>query len=419
MTGHEPDELEARLRRALRSDAGIAPESSAFAARVHRGAGRRRRRQVVASTAAVALVVAGGFATAQLALPDGDGSAPVAGPTAGTATSPGPGGPASPGPGRSPAPADLTVLALAASDPADPWTLAVTPGGDCTARPGQGCAVVVGAGADDGSSDVGVPAPADPASADRSTRYEVSQLAVAGSAADGYDAWAFGGGFVSRHGTAGPWRSVSVPTTGAVTEVAADGDTVYAVFQDTTASLWSSPVSTDAFTPLSVGGTTLGVVSHLVASDGVIAFLNTAGGRASVVQSSTRGASWASGNPCGQGQPSALSAAEGSLWALCADGGRATVWTTPGAAGAWRRVGATVASDSLLAARSATTAVVGGQEGLRVVGPHGSRPLSSADLGDASLLFADPETGYAVVDGRAFRSDDGGRSWARQQPTDG
>jgi hypothetical protein len=43
----------------------------------------------------------------------------------------------------------------------------------------------------------------------------------------------------------------------------------------------------------------------------------------------------------------------------------------------------------------------------------GSERLTTDDFSNATMLgFNNPDVGFAIVDGRAFRTDDGGRTWA-------
>jgi hypothetical protein len=188
-------------------------------------------------------------------------------------------------------------------------------------------------------------------------------------------------------------------------------------------TLVTSPVDHDSFVPVTMGPT-LRDAHDLVVSQGVVAFVNGSDPGSQVVSSSasidTGAASghWRTTTPCGQGGVVHLSSAGPTLWVLCGDGTMDTTTVSADAAPVWSAVPRQLADPTgLISARSASTAVVTFPTGLVSVDARGfSSDLATVDFQQASMLgFTNDQLGFAVVDGRLWRTDDGGHQWQVEQ----
>jgi hypothetical protein len=179
---------------------------------------------------------------------------------------------------------------------------------------------------------------------------------------------------------------------------------------DGSTMLMSSPVASDDFVPLDAG-VTLGDVSDLSVTDAVVAFLNGSIGSRQIV-SLDAGLGWVAENPCDRGEPSQLSAATTSLWVLCTSDHRSTVLVHEVGSPGWHAMGGVYDTTAVLAARTPGSALVAQSGGIWLATAGRSRMLSDNDFSNASMLgFNNADVGFAIVDGRVFRTDDGGSTW--------
>jgi hypothetical protein len=438
MTDHDP--FEERLRDTLRSgDPNARPtDVNAFLDDVHSGARSRRRRRVAGAGLAAALVVAGGgtvVANQTLLQDEGVNAADHttsstvstdATDTASTATRSSSSAPESTGP-PAPTQQNTTVMSLTATGTEHQWALTKTESDAC---PRGGCATLFARSSDDGTwSSLGqLPYGAYHNTGDPDT---VRQVRFVGSAATGYDGWAYGPGLLSTHDGGQSWQVVRSPDLGSVengnaignvVDLEARGDTAYALMVrgESYMELISSPVGTDDWSAVDTGQR-IGTLLDLNVTQGVVAFVDRRGPDVGWVVSSPAddtGAAtgdWRSSQPCGDGGVEQLSSAASTLWALCSDG--AVVVGTIGASGepAWSAVnGGPFDPAGLIAARGPDSAVVAQLHGLFEVSVGAGQDTR---LGPESFAFADvlgftnESLGFVVIDGRLLRTDDGGRSW--------
>jgi hypothetical protein len=421
MTGSDP--FEDRLRETLRADDASAdkPDVDAFLDDVHRGARSRRRRRGAALGAAAALVVIGAGAVGSLGLVDRDDSTPIAdGSTHTTAaatsdTAPMTGSAAGQTVNFT---ADNTrILSVTSTDDTHQWALAQTE----TSRCGGGCFSVVTRSPDSG--DWGAP------SIVTNAAHPASQLRYVAAASGGFDGWAFGPALFSIHGVdGGPdlamWQSVDVG--GSVTSLEAHGQVVYALVEaQGQSTLVTSPTDDDAFETVDTGP--LGDASSLVATAGVVAFLNATDTGTEVLSSRADpdtgrvSGEWTPSQPCRPGsEPVSLSSASDALWALCTDGRTESVSFRPSGGDAWTPVPSyRTGTGSLLTARSADSAVLhlADNTALMLVTPDGASRLTDGSPGFSNptmLGFTNRDLGFAVAEGDLWRSTDGGQTWRQE-----
>jgi hypothetical protein len=211
-----------------------------------------------------------------------------------------------------------------------------------------------------------------------------------------------------------------------VTSLEAHGATVYAlVDQAGSSTLMSSPTSADTFEPVDTGS--LGDASDLVATAGVVAFLDDSGDTTEVLSSDanpTTGVvtgAWARSQPCASGsQPISLSSASDTLWVLCSDGTYDTVAFGSAGGDHWNPVNDyRTGLGSMLTARSTGTAVLypADNTALMLVTADGAGLLTDGSPGfsDPTMLgFTNSDLGFAIADGVLWRTTDGGKTWAEE-----
>ncbi|WP_020576474.1 hypothetical protein [Actinopolymorpha alba] len=237
-------------------------------------------------------------------------------------------------------------------------------------------------------------------------------------AGDSQNGWAFGGALWSTHDGGGSWARVrEVP--GLVERLETAGGSAFALVRDSSAwTLWWTPVDQDAWQQLSVKLNTpegLAVADKLVAvtdrsADQTYAQVSTDGGT-SFVQRVT---------PCQPDlEPGRLSASATSLWLTCATGTAATVSVSNDAGVTWSDVPAgqpsISATASELGARSSSRAIVAVPGQALIVGRGGTTSAPVPALGDPAFAgFTTDNVGYILdLDGKLFRTTDGGSSWSQ------
>jgi hypothetical protein len=407
------DPFESRLRDVLRSDSPSPANSEEFLHDVRRGARSRRRRHVVGAAAAVLLVAGGGFAVAESNVLD-TGRTPLAtSPTTSKIETSAPATTSSSTPDQTTSPPVVndSVLSLTSTGDDAQWALALTKGYGCDRL--DGCATVFLNSVNTDQWYKASTIPSAPTT-DSTQRYAVSQIRFAGSKDAGYNGWAFGGGLLTTHGDrAGTvWDTPSVPVSGAVTELEAHGDTVYAVFEGeggAHARLTASPVEYNDFNVVDTGQ--LDDVSELVVSDQVVAFLNSTPAATEIVEQV--GSTWTRSNPCEDGwEPVELSAAGESLWALCKSGPHTAVAVRSAPDDGWANLDETFEGDAQLAALSPNGALVAESSGLTEVTGKDSAHLSDDDFVRATMFgFTNENVGFVILVGQVLRTDDGGKIW--------
>ncbi|MGH3489012.1 MAG: WD40/YVTN/BNR-like repeat-containing protein, partial [Actinopolymorphaceae bacterium] len=113
-----------------------------------------------------------------------------------------------------------------------------------------------------------------------------------------------------------------------------------------------------------------------------------------------------------------LSATIDSLWLRCATGTAATVYVSTDAGASWSDVPtgepAVPSSGSAVGARDASRAVVAARGEARSIGADGTTKARVPGLGSPSFAgFTTDQVGYILdLQGRLFRTDDGGASWS-------
>lgn len=434
MTPQDP--WESRLRDALRRPGEQPPvDVEAFIGDVHRGARGKRRRQYAGVAAAVAVLTGGGVALGVAVNPgdgQGDGSDIADSPMTTTGSSTAPestsattSSTTTPPTTSEPPTSRVKVLSLTSTGNDHQWVLVSSHDDACTVQP---CTLVYTRSATDGTWTSLGPLPVPASAADRFEQ-AVQELRVVGDATVGYNAFAFSPGLLSAHrlptSTAVRGDAFDVvpnPLAGQVFEVEARAATVYALVQDGEAKfdLLESPSANDDFSRVDVG-VDVRYASDLVVSAGAVAFVESGGEDGRVVSSpagddgATTGP-WDISEPCGGGDVEHLSSSANVLWALCRDGSVTTA-TVDGDALAWSTPVGDFDPASQLSARSATSALVAGPDGISAVTVTGEvTPLSDQDLHTASMLgFTNDTLGFAVVDGQLWRTTDGGETWQDEQ----
>jgi hypothetical protein len=308
------------------------------------------------------------------------------------------------------------ILSVTSTDDTHQWALAKTESSRC----GAGCFSVVTRSPDSGNW--GSP------SIVTNAAHPVSQLRYVAATSGGFDGWVFGPALISIHGVDGgpdpaTWKTVDVG--GSVTSLEAHGQVVYAlVAAQGQSTLMMSPTDKDAFETVDTGQ--LGDASNLVATAGVVAFLNATEAGTEVLSSSAdpntgrAAGGWTAAQPCRSGsEPVSLSSASDALWALCTDGSIDSVSYRPPGSDSWTPVSYQTGTGSLLTARSVDSAVLhlADNTALMLVTPDGAASLTDGSPGfsDPTMLgFTNPVLGLAVAEGDLWRSTDGGASWAQE-----
>ncbi len=251
--------------------------------------------------------------------------------------------------------------------------------------------------------------------------------------ATGQDGYAFGAGLWTTHDGARSWRRLT--SLGAVVDLATDGRTVYAVASDCTVSgrpclgtrLLSSPVSTDAFRP----------VTGLASGDGDGA-VSTGGGTTVVTLNGARYVRRGTGGwtrmaePCqALGGPVVAPASGRTVTAYCTEGAAGSLFLTVRQTTDLGRLWVTIAgrplqlpdglvtltagSASMLAGASASRDLLGrisvSRDGGRTWAdpplPHTAAGWRYVGARSATALVALPEPPAAVL----WTSDTAGRTW--------
>jgi hypothetical protein len=420
MTDHDP--FEDRLRETLRSGDGSAdrPDVDSFLGDVHRGARSRQRRWIVGAAAAAVLAVAGGGAAAGTFGVFQGNEAPVADQTTEPTTAPTT--TYSSNQVLNYTSRNTKVISLTSTGREHQWALTVTESDECAPT----CVSVFTRSPDTGAwgTPALLPIPRNPSAADR-----VSQLRYVGDASSGYDGWAFGRALLSIHGIDGPtpslWERIDVG--GSVVSLEAHGGTVYALVVDESGmpKLMASPIDRDAFDAVDTGP--LEEASNLVATAGVVAFLDKTASGTDVMSSTadpTTGLAtgdWTRSQPCQSGsEPTQLSSSSDTLWALCTNDANDTVAVATAGNGTWTQIPYSTGPGSSLTARSTDTAVLhlADNTKLMLVTANGATTLGTAapPFRDPTMLgFTNQDLGFAVAAGVLWRTEDGGATWSEEQ----
>jgi hypothetical protein len=287
---------------------------------------------------------------------------------------------------------------------------------------------------DGGRSWRGVPAPRAPLPSDSELLGPASPNTVRDIRfATGQDGYAFGSGLWTTHDGARSWRRLT--SLGAVTDLATDGRTVYAVVSDCAAGggrcrgtrLLTSPVSTDAFRP--VGGLASGDGDGAVSTGGGTTVVTLNGAR--YVRRGTGG--WTRmAEPCqALGGPVVAPASGRTVTAYCTEGAAGSLFLTVRQTTDLGRLWVTIAgrplqlpdglvtltagSASTLAGASASRDLLGrisvSRDGGRTWAdpplPHTAAGWRYVGARSATALVALPEPPAAVL----WTSDTAGRTW--------
>jgi hypothetical protein len=427
MTDHEP--FEDRLRETLRAgDPSVdRPDVEGFLMDVHSGARSRRRRRTTAMVAAATVVVAGAVGAGSLGVFTDDQQPIADSPTLTTADTSDATSSSAPMTGTGAGQtipytrANTRIVSLTSTGNEHQWVLTKTETPLCAQDVGGPCTTIFARGSAGDWGEYALVAPGD----------DISELRFVQDADGGYDAWAYGPSRVlSIHRLGAPavamaWHSVDLG--GQVVGLEAHGKTVYAlaVFGGTS-TLTESPTSTDDFQPVDTGA--VGEASNLVATAGVVAFIDKTDTGAEVLSSPADPESgrvtggWSRSQPCPAGsQPVSLSSASDTLWALCSDGSFDTVSLRPSGSDMWTQVPSyQTGLGSLLTARSTDSAVLqlADNTKLMLVTPAGATPLTDGSPGFSNptmLGFTNQDLGFAIANGDLWRTEDGGKSWAQEQ----
>lgn len=403
MTRFEDD-----LRALLHSPVGQA-DADVFLRQVHAAAGRRRRRHRTVGTVVVTVAVAGVAAVALL--PGQPQSAPdyvaAPSPSASAATDSSPSDPPTPSTGTSHPTSDVDVVSVSAVSPTEWWAMSTGPCQGSSAR----CAELQGSILEE---PVPLPVPSVAQDPGSQTPETVSQVRFAPDRVDG---WVFGGALWATHDGGASWTPAELPPGTEVRSVTTVGDTTALALADTPdgVALFSSPQVHDEWQALPMPFRLGAVRSSLAVTPRMWAFVaSTAGGADVVVHSRDAGRHWQqTESPCGA-VDSAVAAGQ-SLWLTCQDAGGAVRKSSDGAH--WTPVakvdmgrGAQLAPVSDLV----TLLYHGGEAALvSAAGPQDVRlPLRQGET-VRQAEFTGPTTGFLVTSqGRALRSDDGGRTWS-------
>ncbi|MET9021338.1 hypothetical protein ABZV93_15250 [Actinopolymorpha sp. NPDC004070] len=446
------DPIEGRLREALRDDAWRLPADSDLLDRVRvNAAARRRRHRTTAVTAvAVFLLVAGvggvgyifrqpvlttaagksesttaverarsGAATPSPKDDDAAGapastprpsSTPTPPPTADSRTpSPTPPGKsATPDVATGAVPAKFSPVSLTAASDQNFWVL-----GESAAGSDRAAVVVTRDGGDRFTALPEFAAPVVRAT-NKVTTKTVHDLRFAADAKDG---WAYGGALWSTHDGGRGWHQVrSVP--GLVEQLETANGTAFALVRDgSTWTLWRSPSGEDTWSRV---GVDLHAPASLAVTQQVVAVTDRSGNDAFVLTSADGGRTFDQHpTPCKADLAAGrLSATSDSMWLTCPTGTAAEVHVSRDDGASWSPVSsgtpAISGTAAALGARSGRQAVVA-VPGKALVVSESDQPAQARveGLGTPTYAgFTSDRVGYILdVDGRLFRTADGGGTW--------
>ena len=416
------DQLERNLRDVLSSDRRALDPSLVSLERIHARATRRHRRRVALTASATGLTVlaaAGvGFAIGGQSGDDRLGPLGTSSPTGQVSQSPEPSSSPS-APSASPAvtgPAwdGARVISMTATSTRTIVVLGAN--GDTGTCTPPDC-IRLAQSHDGGQTWEALPIPSNAIAIDDKTQ-SATQVRF-GSASDG---WVFGGGLWATHDGGYAWDPITMP--GKVRRLEAAAGTAWALIAtggEPTEQLWSTPVGSDDWQPVSdvtiTGPGDLAVqgkrVTVLGASDSP-AWSNVSGNFKKVT------------NPCVSSLQVELSAS-GGLWAKCETGTSAYLATSPDGT-AWTDVqfdtgGGAPPNSMVVGARSPSEALLwlgnGGTPLSHLTSSGTLTPVASPGTGITWMGFTTKDIGYAITCcsiQTLLRTDDGGDTWTDVGP---
>jgi hypothetical protein len=407
----EPGRLEDELRDVLTHERRALSTDLVDLEKVYAGAARRRRRRTAVVSAAGALVLAAVAVPVGLSLAGRDrdpGSVAVASqPPRSESTSPTPGAssPLTNVKGTAPAATAWSRFTTVDSVTATSTRTIVVLGADPRCRGGQ-CLTLVQS-SDGGASFTALVAPPGGSAA----RASVTSVRF-GSAQDG---WAFGDALYATHDGGFSWAPVTMG--GSVTRLESASGRAWALVTDrhSATQLWTSPTSRDDWARVPAVNVT--APADLTVQQKHVVVVGAGSSPAYVGED---GAFEVAENPCAGSVQARLSATS-SIWATCQTGTAGRLFFSPDGR-TWQPVvpqgqAGSLSNQTVVGARTDTDALIGADPKLSItrlltsgVVKEVSRPPTAGAL-PAYVGFTSAEVGYTIMDGKLWRTKDGGDTW--------